>query len=311
MNIAVFGAEGQLGSEVMKVGSSLGWNMTPIGHTATDAGWYAEVGEYENVLNTIGDIDRYVAPLSAVVNCAAYHNMPLCAKYPGLAWQINAGGPANICRALSLRKLTEDILFVHVSTDCVFGEDKQPIYQEDSMRVPFTGGDDKGIYGQSKLAGELAIQMCGHRWAIARVSTLFGATGCRAKNGGNLIDSIAQRALAGDDMTMHTNTRVSVTYAPDAAKAICRTIQEMQVTMDHSRIIHACNDTGPGVSHYEIALCVCKELGLIEERDYNIFGETTSRPRRSPLNPTYQMPGWERAIRQYIHEKGWKRANAN
>jgi dTDP-4-dehydrorhamnose reductase len=306
MNIVVIGANGQLGVEIMKAGGILGWNMVPVGHSE-DSGFdfNVDIIDYKAVLQFISDVEHSVGPITAIINCAAYHNMALCARFPAVAWDVNVNGPINITKALTLRDMHEDTLYVHISTDCVFGQDRLPIYREDSMRVPYPYGEDKGIYGQTKLAGEMAVQMMAHRWAIVRVATLFGVTGCRAKNNGNLIDSIAARALDGAQLTMHTNTRVSITYAVDAAAAICRTIEEMGIMMDHRRIVHACNDCGEGISHYEIALEVCKELNLIDIKDYKMNPEVTDRPRKSPLNPTYEMRKWDRAIRLYLDEKGW------
>jgi len=305
MNVVVIGAEGQLGAEVMRTGKSLGWLMVPVGHVEGDLRWKISVEDYASCRKVVGDIDRDEAPISAVVNCAAYHNMPLCAKYPRLAWDINTGGPANLAKALNLRRQLEDVLLIQVSTDCVFGEDRAPLYQETSMRVPFTGGDDKGIYGNTKLAGELAVQSFAHRYAIVRVATLFGVAGCRARAGGNLIDSLVERVRDKKPLVMHTNTKVSVTYAVDAARAICRTIDEMAITMEHARVVHACNDTGIGASHYEIARAVCDGLGLVETKDYVIEEAAAPRAKRMPLAPTYEMPDWKRAIRAYLVEKGY------
>ena len=85
-----------------------------------------------------------------IVNCAAYTNVDAAETDRGSAWAVNAEAPrylAECAERCSVR-------LIHVSTDYVFdGALPRPsAYSETDTPHPCT------VYGQSKLAGEKAVQ---------------------------------------------------------------------------------------------------------------------------------------------------------
>ena len=82
------------------------------------------------------------------INCAAYTNVDGAETEPDKAFSANVTGPRN----LALAALEFGCGFVTISTDYVFDGAKDEPYREDDPVGPL------GVYGASKLAGELAVR---------------------------------------------------------------------------------------------------------------------------------------------------------
>src|SRR5216684_859378 len=81
-----------------------------------------------------------------VVNPAAYTAVDRAEEEPKLAFAINRDGAETVAKAA--KQL--DIPIIHLSTDYVFDGRKAGAYVETDAVAPL------GVYGRSKLAGELA-----------------------------------------------------------------------------------------------------------------------------------------------------------
>src|SRR5476649_207402 len=82
-----------------------------------------------------------------VINCAAFHNVPLCEQQPEKAFRVNCIAMRDLavaCRDFEARLLT-------FSSDYVFGGDRTEPYAEDDLPRPLQ------IYGISRLAGEHSV----------------------------------------------------------------------------------------------------------------------------------------------------------
>ena len=101
----------------------------------------------------------------AVINAAAYTAVDRAEGDAGGAFAVNALGPAllaDACRRAA-------IPLIHISTDYVFAGDKTAPYVEDDAVGPL------GVYGASKLAGELAVQSAAPRSVILRTAWVLSA----------------------------------------------------------------------------------------------------------------------------------------
>ena len=98
-----------------------------------------------------------------VVNATAYTDVDRAESERDLAEAINAQGPALL--AEETRRLR--IPLVHYSTDYVFDGKKGEPYVETDQPCPL------GIYGESKLAGERAVQDLGGAYLILRTSWVY------------------------------------------------------------------------------------------------------------------------------------------
>jgi dTDP-4-dehydrorhamnose reductase len=106
---------------------------------------------------------RSAAPFDMIVNATAYTAVDKAESEPDLVRAINATGP----EIMADEAQVQGAAFVHFSTDFVFdGKQKQPYIETDTPRP-------LGVYGKTKLAGELAIERIGGAYLILRTSWVY------------------------------------------------------------------------------------------------------------------------------------------
>ncbi len=171
MKIAVIGANGQLGTDLVEVLSA---EHEVIGLNHADI----EITNIDSIKSVLSSTKPNI-----VLNTAAYHIVPEAEKFPDKAFHINGTGTLNlakVCQEL-------DIRLVHYSTDYVFDGKKQKPYTEDDCPNPLN------VYANTKLSGEYFALNYSDRSYVIRVSGIYGKVPSRAK-GGNFITTILKSA---------------------------------------------------------------------------------------------------------------------
>ena len=153
MNILVFGAGGQLGSELVGRASSKDISF----HFVRRADAY--IDDPAAVRRAM-----QLAHPSLVLNAAAYTNVDQAEVERDEAFRANGEGPKVLAQACA----EKGIPLIHISTDYVFDGSKKTAYVESDATGPID------VYGQSKLAGEIAVAIRIHRHVILRTSWVFG-----------------------------------------------------------------------------------------------------------------------------------------
>src|SRR5690606_28312926 len=123
-----------------------------------EAGAACEVADFDRPESLPALVER-VGP-DVVVNAAAYTAVDRAESEREAAFRANAEAPAALAEACARR----DALFVHYSTDYVFDGSGTRPYREDDPVAPL------GAYGESKLAGERAVQGSGARHMVFRTA---------------------------------------------------------------------------------------------------------------------------------------------
>ena len=95
-----------------------------------------------------------------LINCAALANLEKCEEDPYQAKRLNTDLPSELATVCAKR----NIQFLHLSTDSVFDGTNEEIYTEEDEPSP------PGIYSQTKLDGERAVQQVNPQAIIARVN---------------------------------------------------------------------------------------------------------------------------------------------
>ena len=128
---------------------------------------------------------------SAIVNAAGYTAVDKAESEAAVAWRVNAESVA--AAALAATKL--GVPFLHVSTDSVFDGRSKTDYTPQDATNPL------GVYGATKLAGELAARaLCKESW-ILRVSWLF------SEHGANFVTTMLRLAATGEELRVVADQR--------------------------------------------------------------------------------------------------------
>ncbi|MEJ3575586.1 dTDP-4-dehydrorhamnose reductase [Pseudomonas fragi] len=102
-----------------------------------------------------------------LIIAAAHTAVDQAENEPELAFAINASAPGVFAEEAA----AQGIPLIHYSTDYVFDGRKPAPYTEDDATNPL------GVYGKSKLAGELAIAASGAQHLILRTSWVYSTHG--------------------------------------------------------------------------------------------------------------------------------------
>jgi dTDP-4-dehydrorhamnose reductase len=145
-----------------------------------------------------------------VIHPAAYTNVDGAESSPAEAFAVNAAGTRN----LALACVAANAQLVYVSTNMVFfDETRKTPFNEWDVRTP------RGVYAETKYAGELYVEHLMQRFYIARVSWLYG------KQGDSFIHKIVRAADAKGALSVVADEIATPTYAEDFAAALLRLME--------------------------------------------------------------------------------------
>jgi dTDP-4-dehydrorhamnose reductase len=153
--ILITGSTGQVGSALVRA-------LGPLGEIHAPTRAQLDLANPASIRDTI----RSLRP-RWIINPAAYTAVDLAETNRDQAFAINAEAP----RILGEEAAAIGASIIHFSTDYVFSGDKSTPYDESDLTAPL------GVYGLSKLAGELNLAASGAAHLIFRTSWVFSGTG--------------------------------------------------------------------------------------------------------------------------------------
>ena len=191
--ILVTGAGGQLGTELRRAALPAGYAIHAVDVDTLD-------------LTDTAAIAAKVAerPWAAVINGAAYTAVDKAESDQVTAWAVNALAPAAFAQGCA----EAGIPIVQVSTDYVFAGDKDGAWEPGDPVAPL------GVYGASKLGGELAVRTSGARHAIVRTAWVVSA------HGNNFVKTMLRVGATRDELGVVDDQRGSPTSAADLAATL-------------------------------------------------------------------------------------------
>ena len=212
--ILVTGANGQLGSEMRRVGS-----VSPNNYIFTD------VAELD--ITDREAVQKFVAEkgVDVIINCAAYTNVDRAEDDIDTARLINATAVANLAEAI---RTVGGTLF-HISTDYVFGTEGNTPRTEAMPTNPL------GVYGLTKLEGEKAIAESGCSAIIFRTSWLY------SEFGNNFLKTMMRLTAERENINVVFDQVGTPTYAADLAVLIFSII-EYDIYRGNEGIYHFSNE---------------------------------------------------------------------
>jgi dTDP-glucose 4,6-dehydratase len=191
--VLVTGGAGQVGIELARRNWPDGWQATVLTRADLD-------------LTDTAAIAGKVAerPWAAVINAAAFTGVDKAETEQVAAWQVNALAPAVFAAACA----KAGVPMVQVSTDYVFAGDRARAWQPEDPVAPL------GVYGASKLGGELAVRTSGARHAIVRTAWVVSA------HGANFVKTMLRVGAERERLTVVADQHGSPTSAADLAQAL-------------------------------------------------------------------------------------------
>ena len=294
MNILVTGANGQLGREMRLTAKESSHH-----YIFTDV---APAEGLETILLDITDrnaVEQMVSEeqVGAIVNCAAWTDVDACetdSVMAAKAERINALAPAILAQAM------RDVngLLVHISTDYVFGLEpyNTPCNEEQK-------GTPTGVYGHSKLRGEMVIRNSGVQYIILRTSWLY------SEYGRNFCRTMMKLTAEKPQVNVVFDQTGTPTYALDLAQAITP-ILERESWRGNPGIYNYSNE---GVcSWYDFAMTIRKMAGheacQINPCHSNEYPSPVKRPAYSVLDKSkfkqtfhLSIPYWAESLLKCVN----------
>jgi dTDP-4-dehydrorhamnose reductase len=208
MNLLVVGANGLLGSNAIAEALARGWVCIGT-YRSTEP-------EFDTALHELDvrDSERFAAILDAhdvdaVCNCAATTDVDGCEENPEQAHAVNGRAPGELARACADR----NIAFCHASTDYVFDGHMEDRYDESAETDPVQ------VYGESKLAGERAVEQAHDAPVLARLSFVYGTHGSTGALTG-FPAWVTERLRDGETTPLFTDQHVTPSRAGRAADTL-------------------------------------------------------------------------------------------
>ncbi len=308
--ILVFGRDGQVGNALQKYLKNIQVPTVFLGRSDCDL---EDESALRSVLNNLYP--------QVIINAAAYTAVDKAERDRELAFAINEKAPAIMAHFIA--NIARGI-FVHYSTDYVFGDTKHTDYLETDPTGPV---DKLSVYGQSKLAGELAIEKIFNlalhlrrqqradlftRYFILRTSWMYG-------DGDNFIRTILRLAGECNELKVVAD-QIGV---PTSAEWLAKVGILMAESSVESGIYHAVPDGK--ISWHTLAVYAIKTAAMAGKRVKlkidNIlpvsaaeYPLTAPRPYNSRLNHqklkkaleeigfTDQYPHWQEQVQAYVND---------
>lgn len=257
-----------------------------------------ELKENELICTDVADLDitnleavrlytKKVKP-DYIINCAAYTAVDKAEEQEELVYKINAIGPKN----LAIATQENNAVLVHISTDYVFGGDKDTSkdYNEDDKKNP------QAVYGKTKLAGEKFIEENCKKFYIFRTAWLYG-------EGHNFVRTMINLSKEHDEVKVVNDQHGSPTYAVDLASIIHQAM-EKQIPFG------VYNSTNMGYTTwydftkmiYDLEGINCKVIPVTSEE----FKSAAKRPKNSQMSKSkllkygIKIPTYEDALKRYL-----------
>jgi len=220
MKVAVVGADGQLGVDVVNQFTRAGDQVSSLTHTEI------EISEIDSVSNRLKEIRPDV-----VVNTAAMHHVEKCEQEPQKAFAVNGLGARN----LSLVSREIGAALFHVSTDYVFDGAKRTPYEETDAPRPLN------VYGNTKLSGEHFVRGTCEKHFVLRTSAIYGKSPCRAKGGLNFVELMLKLAKERGKVRVVASEFVTPTRTTEIAQQIVALSRTDSYGLYHATAEGACS----------------------------------------------------------------------
>jgi dTDP-4-dehydrorhamnose reductase len=274
--VLVTGAGGMLGHDVVALTTAQ--NHEVVALTREDL----DVTRRDAVMRTI---ERELP--HTVVNCAAYTGVDLAETHHDEAFEVNAQGAGFVSEAAA----AVGARVLYLSTDYVFDGKKLEPYVESDPVGPL------GVYGKSKLEGEVLTATANERHTIVRTSWLFGL------HGKNFVNTMLRLASEQSEVLVVRDQAGCPTYSRHLAEAIVQLLDFESLGVMHIAGSGYCTWWDFAVEIFRQAQVDCKVLS----GSTDMLDRPAPRPAFTALESerpdAVLLPRWDHGLHEYLVER--------
>ncbi len=286
--ILVTGGNGQLGTELKRYTWPEGWAVTAI-----------DIDELD--LRDTAAITAMVAdghdgqPWAAVISAGAYTAVDKAESDIVTAWAVNAMAPAAFAESCA----KAGIPIVQVSTDYVFDGARDGAWEVTDPVAPL------GVYGASKLGGELAVRTSGARYAIVRTAWVVSA------HGNNFIKTMLRVGATNPSLRVVDDQHGSPTSATDLAAALAKITMRLVEDLTAPTGTYHFSNAG-AVTWAGFAREIFAQSAVRGGASAEVQGITTAEYPTPATRPANSLLSHDAIICDYgIHPPAWQTALGN
>jgi dTDP-4-dehydrorhamnose reductase len=288
MVVLVTGANGQLGQSLQFIASQYP-ELRFVFYSSSDLDITNEIA--------CGDEFYRVKP-NYCINAAAYTAVDKAESEPEKANLINVMGAKNLAEVCKVY----NTILLHVSTDFVFDGTLSPRaqsrgYTEEDAPNP------TGVYGQTKLDGEKAIQAIFEKYYIIRTSWVY------SQFGNNFMKTMLRLASERDSLSVVNDQIGTPTNAVDLANALVKIICHPERSRGTTSTFGIYNFSNEGqCSWYDFAKTIFEVNAItidLKPIPTTSFPTPAQRPKYSVLDKTkikttfgIKIKSWEDSLKQ-------------
>ncbi len=287
MRVLITGCNGQVGHCLTEILSSIE-NVSLLAVDRDDLDI--------TIQKAVSEMVRAFKP-TIIINAAAHTAVDKAEDEVELSFAINCDGPKFLAEAA--QEIGAAIL--HISTDYVFEGNKVGEYVEQDATNP------QGVYGASKLAGEIAVAEVCDKHVILRTAWVFG------EHGNNFVKTMLRLATTRDELSVVGDQFGGPTYAGDIAKVLVEIAKHISSGKPVEYGVYHYSGL-PHVSWYEFADKIfdnAVEQGILRNKP-TLLSITTDQyptPSKRPSNSTLSSKKITDAFA--IGTSNWKAAIKN
>lgn len=299
MKILLLGKNGQVGWELQRALQPLGEVIALDRHTNAQ-GLCGDITNFETITQLIQQVQPDV-----VVNATAYTAVDKAESEPEQADLINHLAVKHLaeqCQAMNA-------LLVHYSTDYVFSGQGTQAWQEQDVTTP------QNVYGQSKRAGEVALEQSAVKFINFRTSWVYGT------HGQNFIKTMLRLAQAKEELSIIADQIGAPTGAALIADVTAQAIryyslqaaEQQQQLCGHYHLAASGETSWYEYAQYIFDVARHKGLVLTLQQVHPIVTTAYPTPAKRPLNSRLNtqklqqqfhlhLPYWQQGVEQVLGE---------
>jgi dTDP-4-dehydrorhamnose reductase len=287
MRILLLGKNGQVGWELRRT-------LAPLGEVIAIDQPELDLAEFDRIRHVVREIEPKL-----VVNAAAYTAVDKAESEPALAMAVNGTAP----RVLAEETANLGAGLIHFSTDYVFDGSKREPYTEEDIPNPIS------VYGETKFAGDMAIQEVGGAYLILRTSWVYGA------RGKNFFRTIHRLAREREELKVVNDQIGCPTWSAAIAEAVLRLLSSLKdkgsgdfidIMKNHAGVYHW--SASGECSWYDFAVeILARDPNKEEHRSLKIVPIPSSEYPAPAKRPGYSVLDSQKAINQFsLESKTWQ-----